>query len=123
MVADEDVEQAVADADLDQVADDVEDIDEDRSHWDKAPYWAWLVLVFGGTVAAIGVAIETGTVGEWLAFTDPIDLSDPAQEAVTWLTRIFLFVTLVAALVVAPGDYIATLLRILDGFSYDDEDK
>jgi len=122
-MTDEDVEQAVADADLDQVADDVEDIDEDRSHCDKAPYWAWLVLVFGGAAATIVVAIETGAWEVGFTFTGTIDLSGPAQEVVTWLARIFLFVTLVAALVVAPGDYIATLLRILDGFSYDDDNE
>jgi len=114
----DDVKEAIDSADMDSVAEDVEEIDEDRSRWDKAPYWGWLLLVFGGAAAVILWAIDTGRFDFAFQFTGAVDLSGPLQEAVTWGVRILIFITAIAALVVAPGDYLATILRVLDGFSY-----
>jgi len=113
----------LADADLEAAADDVEDIDEDRSRWDKAPYWAWLLLVFGGATAIIGGAIATGRFDFAFTFTGTVDAGQALEELLVWGVRIFLFVTLVAALVVAPGDYLAAILRFLDGISYNTDDE
>jgi hypothetical protein len=119
----DDVQEAVANADLDEAADQAEDIDEGRSGWDKAPFWGYLLLMLLLPFGLLVYLLHTGRLDFLIEVVATIDLSGPLNEAATWGVRIILFVGFISALVIAPGDYLAMILRALDGFSYDEDDE
>lgn len=118
----DDARDALADADLDEAAEDVEDIDEGRTWEDKLPFVAWLAFVFGLPTLVFLFLLVTGQIQFDATIIAEIDLSGPAQEAATWLVRLIIFGTVMSILVILPGDYLAMLLRALDGFNYNDSD-
>jgi hypothetical protein len=118
----DDVGDAVGRADLDEVAEDAEDIDEDRSWRDKSPFAVWLLFVFGLPTVVFLLGFVTGQFQFDVTIAATIDISAAAQEALRWLVRLVIFFTAMSILVLLPGDYLAMVLRALDGFSYQEDD-
>jgi hypothetical protein len=118
----DDVGDAVGRADLDEVAEDAEDIDEDRSWRDKSPFAVWLLFVFGLPTVVFLLGFVTGQFQFDVTIAATIDISAAAQEALRWLVRLVIFFTAMSILVLLPGDYLAMVLRAPDGFSYQEDD-
>jgi len=95
-----------------------EDIDEDRTLRDKAPYWVWLAGVALTILSAVTYSIHTGIITPEIGVVaHEVDISSEINLLVRGLVYIFLGFTLLAALVVAPGEYLATLSDIADNYN------
>lgn len=117
MRADDAVEEAVDEADLEEAAEQIEEADEDRRFEDNLPFWLWLACVFGGITLAGAGAVYLGVVeiGAITITAGEVDLSNQIQTLITALVWVFIGVTVIAALVVAPGEYLSAIAAAADG--------
>lgn len=113
----DEVSDAVGDADLEEAAEQIEEADDDRTFEDNLPFWIWLAVVFGGILAIGAGSVYFGAVeiGTFTITAGEIDLSNQIEVLATALVYVFIGITIIAALVVAPGSYLAALAAALDG--------
>jgi len=105
---------------VEEAADAASELDDSQISEERRWFFrAWLAGVFLFAVGVLFVLVRGGYIGLDIAFVGEVNLARPAEWLLTGLVALFLFVTLIAALVVAPGNYLEFLSRLLAGYERD----
>lgn len=97
--------------------------DSNISRLKRLFFQAWLVAVFGGSVALLAVSAFVGFLSFDVSVVATIDLSGVLETLVQGIVYLLLATTVIAILVVAPGQYLSAIARTAAAYDTPDDDE
>ena len=97
--------------------------DSNISRLKRLFFQAWLVAVFGGSVALLAVSAFVGFLSFDVSVVATIDLSGVLETLAQGIVYLLLATTVIAILVVAPGQYLSAIARTAAAYDTPDDDE
>jgi len=120
----DDVDAEAAQNAAEEAADAFESTDDSEISWAKRWFFQiWLVAVFAGSVALLAVSAYIGFLSFEIAVVATINLSRALETFATGVVYLFLATTVIAILVVAPGQYLSAIARTLAAYEPPSNDE
>ena len=120
----DDVDAEAVQTAADEAADAFAATDDSNISWMKRWFFQlWLVAVFGGTVVLVALAASIGFLSFEVAVVATMNLSSALETLATGIVYLFLATTVIAILVVAPGQYLSAIARTLAAYEPPDDDE
>jgi hypothetical protein len=120
----DDVDADAAQNAAEEAADAFESMDDSKiSRLKRLFFQAWLVAVFGGSVALLAVSAYVGFLSFDLTVVATIDLSGPLETLAQGIVYLLLATTVIAILVVAPAQILSTIARAVAAYDTPDENE
>jgi uncharacterized membrane protein YdbT with pleckstrin-like domain len=120
----DDVDAEAVQTAADEAADAFAATDDSNISWTKRWFFQlWLVAVFGGTVVLVALAASIGFLSFEVAVVATMNLSSALETLATGIVYLFFATTVIAILVVAPGQYLSAIARTLAAYEPPDDDE
>jgi len=120
----DDVEADAAQNAAEEAADAFGSTDDSKiSRLKRLFFQAWLVAVFGGSVALLAVSAFVGFLSFDVTVVATIDLSGVLETLAQGIVYLLLATTVIAILVVAPGQYLSAIARTAAAYDSPDDNE
>jgi len=119
----DDVDADAAQNAAEEAADAFESTDDSKiSDLKRLFFQGWLIAVFGGSVALLAASAYVGFLSFDVSVVATVDLSGVLETLAHGVVYLLLATTVIAILVVAPGQYLSAIARIAAAYDLPDDE-